>query len=111
MYKAEIDPESALSVVKLLTDKDKEQSQRITALKNSYRGLEETSIKGSGGVYELLEHYYTTKHKAMENKEDRVAKIHEDTLQHYRNIKRMVHPHSTIRKIAISFKKKRNGEH
>ena len=97
MYKAEIDPESALSVVKLLTDKDKEQSQRITALKNSYRGLEETSIKGSGGVYELLDHYYTTKHKDIENKEDRVAKIEEDTLQHYRNIKKIiVHPHSTL---------------
>lgn len=97
MYKAEIDPESALSVVKLLTAKDNEQQQRITALKNSYRGLEETSIKGSGGVYELLDHYYTTKHKDIENKEDRVAKIEEDTLQHYRNIKKIiVHPHSTL---------------
>jgi len=110
MYKAEIDPESALSVVKLLTDKDKEQSQRITALKNSYRGLEETSIIGSGGVFELLKHYYTRKCEVIEKDEDRVAKIDKDTRQHYRKIRDIiVHPHSILG-IQPAIKKIRNGE-
>lgn len=97
MYKAEIDPKSALSVIKLLNDKDVEQSQRITALKNSYRGLEETSLKGSGGVYELLEHHYTSKHKGITNTKDRVAQISKDTRKHYGKLKKIiVHPHSIL---------------
>lgn len=97
MYKSEIDPESALSVIKLLSDKDVEQAQRTTALKNSYRGLEDTSLKGSGGIFDILQDHYTRKHKAIENKEDRVKQIDEDTRKHYRNIKNViVHPNSIL---------------
>jgi putative DNA primase/helicase len=65
MHKAEISYQSALKVIKLLTQNDEpeEVKQRQAALRNSYRGLEKKALRGSSGIYGILQ-------KELTNPED-----------------------------------------
>ena len=58
MYKAEIDFKTAKKVILKLSKGDEEQTSRILSLKNSYRGLESKSLKGSSGIFEIIEKMY-----------------------------------------------------
>jgi len=94
-YKAEVSPESALEVINHLSNGDSEQRQRILALKNTYRGG--MALKGSSGVWELLEDHYTTKHQGIEDTDKRDKQIDTDTREHYGRIARIVvHPNSIL---------------
>lgn len=60
MFKAEIDRGSAYSVIKELIKGDEEYKERILTLTNTYRGLDTTKIKGSSGIFELIEKHYAS---------------------------------------------------
>lgn len=89
MYKAEIGYKSALKVIQELSQKDEEEKGRLITLKNSYRGIETNGLKGSSGVYNLLE----TRYNVIDNDKERDKKIKEE----YGKIaKIIVHPLSSL---------------
>lgn len=97
LKKAEVTPNSALKVVELLSSEDEEKQQRVTALKNSYRGLNEESLKGQSGIWDIITSYYTKKHSKIKEQDKKLIKIDEDTKNHYRSLaKIIVHPNSVL---------------
>ncbi|MBT9132748.1 MAG: hypothetical protein DDT33_01277 [Firmicutes bacterium] len=112
MGRAEIDPKSALEVVKTLSQGDNEQDQRVRVLKDTYQGLGEKEIKGASGVYELLKREYQRQYPPIEKPKkdgvganrkrdraeaERVELIEKQTIEHYRRIKEIiVHPQSGV---------------
>ncbi len=128
MLKERLDYKIALKVIKGLTHADSEQSQRLTALKFSYKleDLEkvpdyddvlkwkkyEDKRKGGGGVYELIQKYYEDKHpttpkneglsKSKWNKKETERKETIKTLtnEHYWRIKNRLDSIGEIIRIA-----------
>lgn len=97
LKKAEVTPNSALKVVELLSSKDEEKHQRVTALKNSYRGLEEGSLKGQSGIWEIINSHFTKTHSKISSTKDRDIAISRDTNEYYGNLaKIIVHPNSIL---------------
>ena len=88
LYKSEVTPNSALKLVEQLTYEDEEKQQRITALKNSYRGLKEETIKGQSGIWDILTSHYTKEHSKIKKNNERDNQIDKDTRKHYGRLNR-----------------------
>jgi len=72
MYKGEISMNSGLKVIELLSKNDNDKG-RATTFKNSYRGIETKTLKGSTGVYDLIEKEY----KDISEDKERIKKVNE----------------------------------
>jgi phage/plasmid-associated DNA primase len=97
MYKAEIDMNSAIQVIKeLANNKPEWVNNGFKATKWCYRRRDD-ALKGSSGVYELIKNYYKTQNKDIEKEKERLDKTEIETKEYYGRIARLInHPNSIL---------------
>ena len=96
MYNAEININSAIQVIKKLAGNEPNWiNNGVKAVKNTYRRIDDKALKGSSGIYGLIENYYKTKNKDVEK--EGLNKTETETKEHYRKIARLIiHPNSML---------------
>ena len=98
MYNAEININSAIQVIKNLAgNKPNWINNGVKAVRNTYRKIDNESLKGSSGVYGIIENYYKTRNKDIEKEKERLNKTEIETKELYGRIARILnHPNSIL---------------